>query len=165
MQAPRRELPNREEHRQNSKRGAQSARAYTGSKPHLADFHEQEVIKILCKSLNELHCGRWGRSVELASWRLAVCFRKDMLHPTPSTSISLERLPVAAGGNVAGQATDLACASCGAPHRCIGWSIDKECWLVPELHPRSARPGKPGNPSGSSWTSTGNFQLPAPTWS
>ena len=81
--------------------------------------------------------------------------------------ISLERLPVAAGGNVAGQATDLACAGCGAPHRCIGWSPpkrweDKECWLVPELHPRSAEPGKLENPSRFSWTSTGNFQLPAP---
>ena len=82
--------------------------------------------------------------------------------------ISLERLPVAAGGNVAGQATDLACAGCGAPHRCIGWASpkrweDKECWSVPELHPREHDPASLGilhEPLGSS---TGNLQLPAPT--
>ena len=63
--------------------------------------------------------------------------------------ISLECLPVAAGGNVAGKSTDLDCAGCGAPHRCIGWSPpkrweDKECWLVPELHPREHDPASLG---------------------
>ena len=102
MQAPRRELLNREEHQQISKRGAQIARVYTGGRPHLADFREQEVTTILANSLNELHNGRWDRSVEQcrggwqrASARLCLTLLIDL--------ISLEHVPVAAGGSVAGQ--------------------------------------------------------------
>ena len=38
----------------------------------------------------------------------------------------------------------------GAPHRCIGgggYAQDEKCWLVPELHPRRARPVSLENPS------------------
>ena len=95
MQALRRELLNREEHRQSSNKGAQIARAYTGSRTHLADLHEFSLTTIRAKSLNELHRGSWGRSVELASWRLAACFRKDMPHPINLIFLNLS--PVAAG--------------------------------------------------------------------
>ena len=61
----------REEHRQSSNKGAQIARAYTGCRTHLADLHELALTTIRAKSLNELHKGSWGQSVELASWRLA----------------------------------------------------------------------------------------------
>ena len=66
------------------------------------------------------------------------------------------------------QATDLNCDRCGAPHRCISWAPpkrweDKECWLVPELHPRKHNPASLGILHELLGSFTGNFQLPAPT--
>ena len=71
---------------------------------------------IRSKSLNELHRGRWGRSVELALWRLAACFRKDMPHPINLIFSNL--LLVAAGTERSLSGVDVRIR--GASHRCIG---------------------------------------------
>ena len=64
--------------------------------------------------------------------------------PHPINLISLEHLPVAAGGSVAGQGYGSGLRRLRCTPSVLRMRVDKECWLVPELHPRKHDPASLG---------------------